>query len=333
MKEQGTRVAASAKPKRYGKVLSLVAVVLILVCFAGGIYARYTQKEVIENNQVAAAPFYFTVDLLRDDEMSNVSKEYHLYGGGSKAITFSVWNHVDEYRVTQLKTDAGHPENDEKLTYTFGFACEGDADYTDYQVVQGTTPVTEGYFTGSAAAKQTYTLNMGEGYRDGTTLTLKITSTAPYEKTVSLVFHLHTTDADALYRVEDQKDDNVASLIIMANKKIDAGKILMDLSAVNGEANVLAVDMTDVDIWTWSGGVPVNPPALPAGELWFRTTIPVSVEMDAGESLEIRFFKKYPAKEYSTGTVGSGVENLPLEANGAGTYLIVFDNPEDSSGT
>ena len=54
MSYQGKKEQTSGRAKKYGKALTIMAVVMVLSCFAGGIFARYMRQEVLENNQVEA---------------------------------------------------------------------------------------------------------------------------------------------------------------------------------------------------------------------------------------------------------------------------------------
>lgn len=323
MKYKGKREQTTTRSKKNGKILTIMAIVMVLSCFAGGIYARYTRKEVIENNQVEAEAFYFTVDLIRDDTLTNVEKDYALYGGGEKEIRFNVWNYVDDLRVTKLGEE-------ETLDYQFTIEYSGSSSYTSYQVVKGEEPITADSFKGPNKASNAYTLKIGNGYEDGKTLTLHITSSKPYAKTISLNFTLYTTQADLMYCVEDTIDSTTAKLIIMANVNIPANKIQLDMTTVNAEGNVLQVDMNDNDIWT-ANGSGYGPPVVPDGEKWLKTVY-VTNEMKAGESLEILFFKAAPSKNYQTEPLGSGLENEPVKKED-NIYSIKLAEYTVSSGT
>lgn len=342
MNYQEKREQSSGRAKKYGKALTIMAVVMVLSCFAGGIFARYMRKEVLENNQVSAESFYFTVDLIRDDTMTNVEKEFALYGGGDKTIKFNVWNYVDDLRITNMDVSYTIAVSDSTLAF--------DAD--KYAIKCGETPLTlaaEGSkvvtgaqsFTANAKAEQQYTLTINGNYNNNTVVTVEITSSAPYVKTITLKFRLYTSDADVIYRIEDETTStmpsNTAKLIVMTNREIDAGKILLDFSQLNGEANVFMPDMTDVDIWTWDGDTPKAPPVAddPHNDIdkaWFDTTLPISVAKEAGESLEIIFFKKYPAKNYQTIAADNPEGNLPLELK-SGVYTIKLPYADYSEGS
>lgn len=332
MSYQGKREQTSGRAKKYGKALTIMAVVMVLSCFAGGIFARYMRQEVLENNQVEAESFYFTVDLIRDDTLTNVEKEFALYGGGDKTIKFNVWNYVDDLRITNTPVSYTIAVSDNNLTYAM--KC-GETPLTLKE--EGGKYITDPQsFEKSIKTAQQYTLDLSGDYKNNTVVTVEVTSTAPYAKTITLKFRLYNSDADMLYRVEDETTSampsNTAKLIVMANRKIDAGKILLDLSGLNASENAFMPDMTDVDIWTWEDGTPKTPPAVPAGEAFLKSNVPITVDMEAGESLEIIFFKKYPAKNYQTIAPDNEEGNIPLMQAG-GNYTIPFAEYTVGSGS
>ena len=77
---------------------SLIAVVCLLVLALGvGVTARYVRRMENTQNQVSAKAFYFTLDMLGDtQEEVDLIRNFELYGGNEKKLTFYVQNYFDD---------------------------------------------------------------------------------------------------------------------------------------------------------------------------------------------------------------------------------------------
>jgi len=307
MKGKRAERKQKSRCEHYGRILTVVGIAAIVLCFMGGLAARYITKREIVGNTVEAGAFYFTVDLLRDDGVEDIKKTFHIYGGGEKKLKFSVWNHLDTtLRVTKQDID-------------FTMTLSGDTWASSCEIRKDGVAVTSGTLTGGSTEKPQYVLRIPEGYGDKDKVQVVIKSTAPYEKTITLEFVLHKNNADLLYRVEDEIGNPVARLIIMANKDIAAGKIQIDVSAANASGNLLQVDMVEAAISQNNDGV--TPPVITDEAGYFKTQkIIITQPMIEGESIDIIFYKSDLNKLYFEGSEDIGTK---VNAN-LGVYTIAL---------
>ncbi len=235
------------KKKIYIAIFLLAVAVAIVVLSI--VYAKYISNKKYKENQVKAENFYFTSDLIGDDE--GIEKTIDVYG--STAIPFSVHNFLDTKRVnandiqyevsyTQSWTDA-----DSTPDIEMNYKNDSNADVT---VGAGTT--VQRTMSAGSAVEHSYVIHInnvdayGEGEEnDKITVTIRSLRSDEgegYVKTMTLTFVLHKDKYDLMYYVED--GPIYTRLVVMSNVDIPAGQILIDWSLLNQSGNVFQVDTT-----------------------------------------------------------------------------------------
>lgn len=147
--------------------------------------------------------------------------------------------------------------------------------------------------TGSGNSQKSEELTLaipGSGqwdYEDGTTVIVKIASTSPYKKTVTLKFVLYTTDTTLQYKVIDSVGSPYAELILMTDVPDAVQPYLQwsdELSIDNN--NPLTFTYDDKGTFTQQPGME-------------NRNMQVSRALKTGESESIYFFKADTSKDYS----------------------------------
>lgn len=266
--------------KKAMPLLFLVAGIALL-CLISGIAAKYIQKTDDPGNQVGAKDFYFTVDLFaaegEEDENRIVEKRVDLFGAGQRELYFTVQNFFDELRV-----------NSDEIEYTVSYTT---SDGLTATVHEPNASLQSGPYklTGGTASERTFVITAtGDIPDEGAEVVVTIQSTAPYNKTMVLTVGLNPQEYDVLYRLEDEPATNSAKLIIMAGKRIQAGELLLDWSAINASGNVLQIDST-------------NGIFLPDTTGGYAKTATNTKEIEEGASIAIYFFKLDPSINYMIG--------------------------------
>lgn len=156
--------------------LAVILFAAVALLFTGIVTARYIMQE--QNSGILAAQdFYFTSNFLKADP----DAAYYIdpQSGGFKV---ELYNYEDSKRIT--------PEN---ITY-------------NVTVTNGTSDQASGTFSANAAEKATLTITPVSGAKK---VTVTVTSTAPYQKTLTAVFHL---TAGNTYSVTDATGNTAAAL-------------------------------------------------------------------------------------------------------------------------
>ena len=276
------------------RVVTLSAVVMgiALLCLVGGIVAKYVEVGSSDENQVSANNFYFTLDLLAatdqyagKDENTITERTINLYGATQASVRFDVRNFQDDLRYTG-----------KNITYTVSYSADSGV---PAKMTSGGQEVTSGstyILAGGAKSHQEFTVSASENKVDGGKIVVKVASSVPYVKEMTLTIVLHPQQYDVLYRVEDAPGDPYATLVIMAGKAggVAAGKINMDWSAVNATANALQVDSTNTFV-NLSGVLP----GVGVDDSSFLKSAVSAKKLDENGSVAIYFFKKDPSKDYS----------------------------------
>ncbi len=308
--------------------LIMVAVLLVIVLI-GGLFARFAYNKIYLENRVGAKDFYFTVDLLGDTTtVESLERDIHIYGGETAELKFKVQNYFDNKRVTEYN-----------LKYDISYACDK-PEYTgcSLTLADGSAITANGnQMDGGGKKTNEYKLMLPLGYKEETKVTVYVSSTSPYTKNMEVRFILHPGEADLLYRVEDIPGAPFAELIIMANKPVDAGKLVVDWSDINNEAagfnkaNLLQVDTTneylldtDADKKIGLFNAENNKPE----EYESLTSIKTTKAIRSLESISIYFFKKDPNQDYSTEKTPASNEyvDLPFTSYNSetGVYTITL---------
>jgi len=274
------------RKKKSVMVPLLLTVVLFAIFFVGQALARYMTQRQYDDNQVAARDAYFTVDKLGDTlTLDQLTKTYHLYGGGEHSIEFKVQNYFDALRVTGVNT-------------TYKITSEEVGGDTAWYLKKGgeTNTTFTGSLPGGVKAADTYTLQVLGGVAADRTIKVQVQGLTPYTKTMELVFVVHPYASKVTYRVEDTPGDVYAKLIVMTNEIIPVNGLKVDWSTINGSANVLQVDTTNDYVLDTDLTLTTNNP----GSGYLKSFLSTR-QLNAGESIAVYFFKTDPVKDYSMG--------------------------------
>lgn len=304
------RLTERIRPSRL--LPSLILLLVIGLC--AGALAAYRSTQGADST-ATAQEFYFTLDLLGDTLLDeDCTREIHLYGGNEKTLKFSAQNYFDDKRITQ--TD---------VTYTTALSGSYAGGATLKLDNSATLTLDDSAGTtllGGSPTGLPYELTIDDGYEDGDWVEVSFTSSTPYAKTLKLIFVLHTDTHPMFYRVEDSVDGVYASLVIMTNVDIPAGKLTVDWSAVTNtegtkqkDENILQIDSTNR--YVQNDDLQIE---LPAGATHL-SSVTVTKDLKAGQSIEIYFFKTDPEVNYS-------VEKTGINAEREGNYEISLGTTE-----
>jgi hypothetical protein len=279
----------------------------LLVLLAAVVAARYLRSDKSEQGQASAQEFYFTTDLLGDSYMVNEngaagagdsfafpsvqSGTFYLYGGGKHAITIQVQNFSDAQRITA-----------QSISYTASVTVEtpsgGSASYTaqDVSLTKDGSSCTGGTLKQNKGALEQVSdalvLSIPDcqttAYDDGTVVTVTLTSTAPYEKTIELRFVLYSVDTALRYEVNDSVGSPYAELVIMTNAKTDVA-----VQPYLQWSSALSIDNTNVLTYTYNNGTFTQMDGIEDRKMQ------ISRELNSGESVSIYFFKSNTSESYS----------------------------------
>jgi hypothetical protein len=251
-------------------LISVAALFLVCVLCIGGTFARYRYQSDSEN-PVVTDPFYFTVNLLGNTNTNaDCIGEWEVYGGDAKEIPFVVQNYFDDLRKSPSGT-------------TYSIEVTADNGYTGASISH------TGGTLAAGKTEQAVNLILDDTYPNETTVTVKISSTAPYTKDMYLIFKLYTAPADVVYRVEDSESSPYATLIVTSYVDLPVGKLIVDWSQINSSGNIFQVDMTNAYVNLGSG---------------YKFTNNLSVAIN--NTFEVKFFKTGSAvgKNYSVAETG-----------------------------
>lgn len=294
-------------------ILILAGAVFMLV---GGVAARYVWQTWSEYAAVNSEPFYFTADLLGDTEMtadadngsySFVSPEsgtWHLYCGEEHTVEFNILNHYDNLRITQnvikyTATVDAKDFNGVTLKDSTGNLLTGSQNL-------GEAPATEG--AKYEQKSQKLILTIPGGYTEDKTVTVEITSSEPYKKTLELNFVVHPAGTGLFYEVVDTANSPYAELIIR-NDTVEDIAPTIDWSGTS-----LSIDNTNELTFKYDGNAFIQQPDME------NKKMTVSRALKPNESVSIYFFKSEP-KSYAT----NGVTVVtPTESGSTKTYTITI---------
>lgn len=282
--------------------IAAIIIAVLLLSLVVGISAKYIYDTIGEKTQAVALDFYFTIDALGDtNEMDELETDIHLFGGGEKNVAFAVQNYFDTLRI-----------NEKDIKYTVELQCN-DAGYENKAVF---TQEPDNYTMEASSGRHQdeFIVKLPTGYeQQGKTVTVTavVKSSSPYVKEMKLNFVLHSEDAPLTYRVEDNTGDNFATLIVMSNDDIPAGKLLIDWSAINQSENVLQIDTTSPHVLDGTLELDSNDPSTS-----FLKQVTTTRSIAKGESIQIYFFKSNPNENYNIPdtavTPVSGIYNISI---------------------
>lgn len=284
------------------------AVCLMVVCaILVGTYAKYVYQRDSDDGQVLAENFYFTTALSGDTVMlaqddgaaygfgeESTSGSWRLYGGVQHTLTIDVQNFYDALRITE-----------KNISYTASLDAESTA--AGAAVTGGS-----GTLTGGQQSHEELTLTIPSytawQYADDTVVTLTIQSTAPYQKTFQLEFHIFSADNTLKYRINDTVGSPYAELIIMSNVTDDAGESKKIKPYIKWP-QTLDIDNTNSLTYVKSGDQFVQQAGMETRYMQ------VSEDFETGRSESIAFFKLEPENNYSCG-------DTVVVPNSDGVYVI-----------
>lgn len=310
--KQGNTEASKRLSNRSKIILILAGAALMLV---GGLAARYFWQSWSEYAAVTSEPFYFTADLLGDTEMTaneenlyslnSPSGTWHLYGGGEHKVDFTIQNYYDNLRITQ---------NEIKYTVTVknedGIeASLVNEDGTSYPIPLELTLVqlsSDGK-TYEKADQKLY-LKIPAGYTEEKTVTVEITSTKPYKKTLELNFVVHPAGTGLIYEVVDSINSPYAELII----RNDTDKEVQP--TIKWDETSLSIDNTNELTFKYDGTAFTQQPGMEGKKMT------VSRALKPNESVSIYFFKS-ESKNYA---IANTTVNTTINDS---NYTITIYNP------
>ena len=261
------------KNKKVFFIVLSICLVGCLVLISTFSLSKYFSKRPFES-VVGPDKFYFTVDLLGDTNLDDdLVKSYDLYGGDSKNITFFVRNYFDSLRVTGSNI-------------SYDLSLEGTASSS------ATLNITSSALTGNTLDEDEINLTITEEYSNLDTVEVVVKSTAPYVKTMRIIFVLHKYSEVIECNLKDSSGSMIAELSIKANVLVNAYTMTIDFSSINASSNVLKIDSTNAYLLDDRN---TNNP----GSSWLKE-VTLTLDIAAGESLTINFFKDSITKNYST---------------------------------
>lgn len=313
------------------RLIPFVCLALIAVTIIGVTVARYGITRTSAPGQVTSNNFYFTADLLGDTKMipteAYTSDHYYfgedstegtwqLYGGSKHIITILVQNYYDELRVEEME-----------ITYTTKVSVK-DKNGNEISFSESSTRPTltnsntgqNGYvMTGNHQVTDTLQLTIPSytewNYQEGTIISVEITSSKPYEKTLKLNFQIFATDVTLQYRVIDTEGSPYAQLVIMTN--VESGSGTASVQPYIKWPESLSIDNTNKLTFTR-----VEDGSFVQQDGIEERNMQISESLPTGRSEAIYFFKENTQKNYSvTDTVVLPVTTT-VDANTVTTYTI-----------
>ena len=159
------------------KLLAILIILIAFIALFGITLARYVMEK-SEQGVVASDDFYFYSDLLKD---ASEKAEYYI-DPAKNTFQIKLMNYADALRITQ-----------KNINFTVS-------------VENGSAEPASGTFNGSNKTESFVTITPVDNAED---IKVTVTSTAPYEKTISAVFHRIPGNQ---YKVEDAPGNRAAVL-------------------------------------------------------------------------------------------------------------------------
>lgn len=247
------------------KYFILIVCIAMIVCGTSFSFAKYFG--VAGNGYLqTSSKFYFGSSVITRNPSTM------LFGGGEQSYDIDVNNFADSLRVTQTNI-------------TYSVTTTATNGYQGCTVTSRGNPGTRGVLAGGSANTDTLTINFASGYINETIITINITSTSPYAKTLTQIVTLHTV-ALPQYSVIDRQGSLYAELRITTTMEILAGALQIDWDETE-----LTVDMNNN--FVISANKTTNASDV-VEKIVSGTTIP------AYGSISIYFFKADLTLNYST---------------------------------
>lgn len=288
----------------------LAVLVLVTCCLLGGLFAKYARKSETDPGQIISEHFYFTADIMGDTKMvaadgdssdsyafgeKSTEGTWYLYGGSQHTLDIKVQNYYDELRITDKNT-AFKTE----VSVTDGEGNTVEKNYGLKLIKTGTTETVDENssveLTGGKKNSSDFQLvipsNSEWNYGENITVTVKISSTAPYRKTLTLNFVLYAKEAALRYQVKDSVGSPYAELIIMTNLETSTGENVQPYITWSA---TLSIDNTNKLTFHYSNGTFTQQTGMT------DRNMQISEALKTGESESIYFFKSNPSENHTTG--------------------------------
>lgn len=311
--KQGNTEASKRLSNRSKIILILAGAALMLV---GGLAARYFWQSWSEYATVTSEPFYFTADLLGDTEMTaneenlyslnSSSGTWHLYGGGEHKVDFTIQNYYDDLRITQNVIEYTVTVKNDNTGATIKDTTT-DTELSSPQTL-GTSTTSDDGKVSYTKAEQKLSLTIPSGYTEEKTVTVEITSTKPYKKTLELNFVVHPAGKGLIYEVVDSINSPYAELII----RNDTDKEVQPY--IDWHETSLSIDNTNELTFKYADGAFTQQAGIE------NKVMQISRNLNIGESVSIYFFKS-ESKNYAI--ANTTVNTTVNDSN----YTITIYNP------
>ena len=338
MKRKNNNRKKTGERRLRQKTYVVVCLLLAVCCLFGGLLARYIHKSKTDPGQIIANKFYFTTNLLGDTRMvaqdgstdtsyaftdGSTEGTWYLYGASKHEIKVAVQNYYDSLRVTDA--DISY-ETSVEVTDADGKKLTVDADNMPTLVktdgnadqAENTTGSTSGKYTlakdgNGTGISDPLTLVIPEhtawDYDDGTIVTLKVKSTRPYTKTLTMHFALYAVDTTLSYQVIDSVGSPYAELVLMTN--VESENATTGIRPYIQWPAELDIDNTNPLTFTKSeNGTFIQMDGMENRDMQISQTLAT------GRSESIYFFKKDTSKNYS--------QKKTIVNPVAGKYTIIF---------
>ena len=292
---------------------------VVVCCLLIGVLAKYIYEKMTGISQITADKFYFTADLLGDTKMvsSEGSEEttysfgekstegrWYLYGANNHDIEIQVQNYFDELRVT--KQDIQY-NGSISIQDANGNEITKSSQTNGPELKNGNETFTKGTLTTSQSGQsQKITVSIPShadwNYKDGTTVIVKIASTSPYKKTLTMKFILYATDTTMKYQINDSTGSPYAELILMTNVNTDIMPYLV-------WSKELEIDNTNPLTFHYENGQFTQQSGMTSRNMQ------ISKSLQTGRSETIYFFKSDTSKNYSKKETTVNPENNQYTIN------------------
>lgn len=215
----------------------LIAVLGMLLAFSGITAARYV-NQVKKGNLMSAENFYFTSDLLREESADESKTAVYYIDPLAENFTVELYNYADNMRI--MSKDINYTVNVENGTAN---------------PVSGTLSV-----SGNSAVKAEITIrpttnssagNAGAGKTSGTSntsdVTVTVTSTSPYKKTLKAVFKRELGNQ---FQLEDKTGNRAAVLTMTCADSSKSISITLPEGVIPDKTDSRVTEYKD-NIWTF----------------------------------------------------------------------------------
>lgn len=192
--------------RRYPIIAVLLVISLMMTAaFAGVTFSRYMTENFLTPRQADSADFYFTSDILVAADSGSIPTYNLVFDQGqTPQITFVLRNYKNDLNWSSAN-----------ISYKVEYSLNKSSN-----ISAGTGSIV----AGASGVDKTVTL-APQGAKAGDTVTVMVTSTAPYEEVLTANFTFHTPDTGWSYDVSQNADSNVVMLTV-TTKSMPANKTI-----------------------------------------------------------------------------------------------------------